>query len=74
VFSNVRRVLSQYKTWLSLLYLLNKTSKNNSNNDKYMRMNLIPQGKEIILFCHPTWLPSHDRAKPLLDCFSGNTG
>jgi hypothetical protein len=22
VFSNVRRVLSQYKTWLSLLYLL----------------------------------------------------
>jgi hypothetical protein len=25
VFSNVRRVLSQYKTWFSLLYLLNIT-------------------------------------------------
>jgi hypothetical protein len=26
VFSNVRRVLSQYKTWLSLLYLLSNTA------------------------------------------------
>jgi hypothetical protein len=32
----------------------------------YMRMNLIPQWKEILLFCHPTWLPSRDHAKPLL--------
>jgi hypothetical protein len=33
----------------------------------YMRMNSIPQGKEFLLFCHPTWLPSRDRAKPQLD-------
>jgi hypothetical protein len=31
----------------------------------YMRMNSIPQGKEIILFCHPTDLPLCDHAKPL---------
>jgi hypothetical protein len=31
----------------------------------YMRMNSIPQGKEILLYCHPTWLPSRDHAKPL---------
>jgi hypothetical protein len=29
----------------------------------YMRMNSIPQKKEILLFCHPTWLPSRDHTK-----------
>jgi hypothetical protein len=30
-----------------------------------MRMNLILHGKEIPLFCYPTWVPSRDHAKPL---------
>jgi hypothetical protein len=28
----------------------------------YMRMNSIPQGKDILLFCHSTWLLYRDRA------------
>jgi hypothetical protein len=31
-----------------------------------VRLNSIPQGKQILLLCHPTWLASRDLAKPLL--------
>jgi hypothetical protein len=30
-----------------------------------MKINSNPQGKDILLLCHPTWLPSRDHAKPL---------
>jgi hypothetical protein len=36
------------------------------NNKIFLHENeFIPQGKEILLFCHSTWLPSRDHAKPL---------
>jgi hypothetical protein len=37
-----------------------------NNKKMYMRMNSIPQGKDILLFCHPTWLPSRDHTKPII--------
>jgi hypothetical protein len=37
-------------------------------------MNSISQGKEIILFRHPTWLHSRDHTKPGLDWNIGKVG